>query len=388
MFWAINKRTGKTVNSIEMINDPTYILPHEDDWIADPDEIQNWEEVSKKYSEIKVVPVSDKKFINYNGTKVVVSPHFKILNATKLGINSIPESREHKMAKNWIYNRVKNKDLEIHYSYNKKLKKEINPVKISELPIDLNGLSIETRVISRGVRIADVLLPFHMKHPQLGDGIVFEIQFSRQKPSTEERRTQDWAYRGFSVCWLHESDFERLSNVLIELKDNNLKINSWATTLKESNKSQIKELKFCVKNLANMLDSKMEELNEKMREMDNKKDKIHKLIIKANNIFSSNQSIKNYEKIIEERYKEVANNILSKVIDESSVGDQLAKLYSKMAELEKLFLDIKVNYNSKNCPKCGQPMILPKKGSYGSFWGCSGYPDCKKTIPLFTSLYK
>jgi four helix bundle suffix protein len=41
------------------------------------------------------------------------------------------------------------------------------------------------------------------------------------------------------------------------------------------------------------------------------------------------------------------------------------------------------------CPVCGQPMILrrarkgPKTGQ--PFWGCSGYPDCKGTLPAGSS---
>ena len=33
------------------------------------------------------------------------------------------------------------------------------------------------------------------------------------------------------------------------------------------------------------------------------------------------------------------------------------------------------------CDKCGQPMVV-KKGRYGPFLACSGYPDCKNTRPL------
>ena len=37
------------------------------------------------------------------------------------------------------------------------------------------------------------------------------------------------------------------------------------------------------------------------------------------------------------------------------------------------------------CPNCGQPMVLrtARKGSKAGqpFWGCSGYPDCKGTLP-------
>lgn len=35
-----------------------------------------------------------------------------------------------------------------------------------------------------------------------------------------------------------------------------------------------------------------------------------------------------------------------------------------------------VEATQKKCPECGKPMKL-RKGPYGSFWGCTGYPDCK-----------
>ena len=30
------------------------------------------------------------------------------------------------------------------------------------------------------------------------------------------------------------------------------------------------------------------------------------------------------------------------------------------------------------CENCGRPMVL-KKGRFGQFYACSGYPDCKTT---------
>lgn len=32
----------------------------------------------------------------------------------------------------------------------------------------------------------------------------------------------------------------------------------------------------------------------------------------------------------------------------------------------------------KKCPRCGNPLKL-RKGKFGEFWGCTGYPDCKYT---------
>jgi len=35
----------------------------------------------------------------------------------------------------------------------------------------------------------------------------------------------------------------------------------------------------------------------------------------------------------------------------------------------------------KNCEKCGMPMVV-KRGRYGDFLACSGYPECKNTQSL------
>ena len=40
----------------------------------------------------------------------------------------------------------------------------------------------------------------------------------------------------------------------------------------------------------------------------------------------------------------------------------------------------------KPCPTCGKPLVLrtARKGSKAGsqFWGCSGYPECKTTLPV------
>lgn len=37
------------------------------------------------------------------------------------------------------------------------------------------------------------------------------------------------------------------------------------------------------------------------------------------------------------------------------------------------------------CGKCGKPMVL-KEGRFGKFLGCSGYPECKSTLPFSTGV--
>ena len=34
-----------------------------------------------------------------------------------------------------------------------------------------------------------------------------------------------------------------------------------------------------------------------------------------------------------------------------------------------------------DCEKCGKPMVI-KRGRYGKFIACSGYPECKNTMPI------
>ncbi|BAT71806.1 DNA topoisomerase I [Thermosulfidibacter takaii ABI70S6] len=40
-------------------------------------------------------------------------------------------------------------------------------------------------------------------------------------------------------------------------------------------------------------------------------------------------------------------------------------------------------YSPIKCEKCGKPMVI-KKGKYGKFLACSGYPECENVKPLFT----
>jgi len=44
-------------------------------------------------------------------------------------------------------------------------------------------------------------------------------------------------------------------------------------------------------------------------------------------------------------------------------------------------ISAQVNETEETCEKCGKPMVV-KKGRYGPFLACSGYPDCKNTRPI------
>ncbi len=65
-------------------------------------------------------------------------------------------------------------------------------------------------------------------------------------------------------------------------------------------------------------------------------------------------------------------------------GGFTEKLYATRSQERKSGRSDKAGKSDKPpCPLCGKPMLLrtarkgPKAGE--SFWGCSGYPDCRST---------
>lgn len=359
MFFAINKKTNERIHSIAIFKNASYQTPYDEEWIADPDEIANWDEIKDKFPEIKVVYVQHKEFINFKGTKVLTAPHFRIPNATKLGINIKPESREHKIAKNWIYQRLIDDDLQLFYSSVNKPFRAINPIKLSELPIDLNKLSIETRIRDIKTQIADVILPFIKTHDLLGNGIVFEIQFSRQRESTKENRTLDWIFKGFSICWIYREDFDNITDVHIQVKNPILKISAYQPMLKWGGKQSIKNLRY-----ASQEQSRLFELKEK-------------------------EVIANFSKELEDN-KELFLSFftnMAKEIKKESIGkefiQEINQLKGRIEELE----EKREEETRPTCPKCSFPLV-PRKGQYGYFWGCSNYSKdssgCKYHMDMTT----
>jgi len=333
MFYAINKSTKERVNSIFIAENPSYQMPNEDIWFADPDEILNWNELKEKgINEVVVTFIKDKEYINYNGTKVFVSPHFRILNKEALGINIIPESREHKLAKNWIYNRIKNDDLILIYSKINKPEIYENSVSLKELNLDLKRLGIETSVNTTiNSRRADIILPLLNKNDLWGNGIIFEVQFSNQFKETEDKRTMDWILKGYSVVWLKPEDFNFLDENFIELKNNKIRIEPFSTMLYYGTKDITKNMKY--------------EIQEQCRLLDKKKvDVLNELNSKFKEIFNLNL--------------DKASLVLAEYLFDIQFTDEV--------------LSIEV------CPKCEGRLKIKKRQRDGNkFIGCSNFPQCK-----------
>ena len=63
---------------------------------------------------------------------------------------------------------------------------------------------------------------------------------------------------------------------------------------------------------------------------------------------------------------------------QSFSSKQRQLLNTMLAEAKRV--TIAENKEVPHCPECGKVMRL-RKGKSGTFWGCSGYPDCKTTAP-------
>jgi len=56
--------------------------------------------------------------------------------------------------------------------------------------------------------------------------------------------------------------------------------------------------------------------------------------------------------------------------------DELLRIGSEAIEKVRI-----VRMTEETCPDCGRPMVI-KMGRYGKFLACSGYPECKRTMPF------
>lgn len=260
---AINSTTRKYITALGIELNPSYQFPKEEVWYADPNDILDYNK--EKVKDITKIEVRFRKgsesVINWNGTEYSIAPCFFIPNKTELEINTIPESKEHKLAKNWVYNRIKNKKLSFIFSSVNRPWDYANIVNISELEIDYEKVGIETTVKNNRTQRADIIIPFKKYSELFGFGIIIEIQFSKQYDLTTYERNNEWAFKGYSVCWIWDTDFKNISNELIEINDDKLKLEPIQKIIKDFSEKNLEEYKHKIQELSRMIDLKMKELN-------------------------------------------------------------------------------------------------------------------------------
>jgi len=354
MDFAINKATGEMISAFEVYNNGSYQNLTKGEWIAPEQEIFNWEELGDK--NIPIHYVQEKKYKNYNGTAVVTKPHFALYPNSPA--NACEESPQHKMLKNWLFNRMYNDDLEIRYSKGTKPHKYDNKIKLSKLNINWNDYSMEVTTKSSKYLRADILIPFKEKDNFLGTGIIFEIQLSKQTDSITYNRTIERALHGYSVAWLFEKDFDIIDGEIF-LKENIIKVNSFSEQIHFARKKFVGKLKIAVENQCRYLDEKIKEVNISIELAT--KDSLSKLKTREATLFNKIENIENnpFKELIE-NYKEQIINSGKTILNEINLNNHLDSLGL--------------------CPNCKQGFMMRKKGKFGFFYGCSNYPNCRNIV--------
>ncbi len=259
---AINSVTKKYIMALSIGLDSSYQFPKEEKWYLDPNDIIDYDK--EKIKDVTKIEVGYRKgndsVINWAGTEYAIAPCFFIKNKTDLGINIVPESKEHKLAKNWIYNRLINKNLSFKFAKISKPFEYDNEININELNINYDKIGIEVTVKNNKTQRADIILPFKKYDKLFGSGIVVEIQFSKQFESTTTKRNNEWGFKGYSICWLWKDDFENISENLIELKEDTIKLEPLQKIMHEFAENNLYDFKHKLQEISRMIEEKMHEL--------------------------------------------------------------------------------------------------------------------------------
>jgi len=370
---AINKSTGEIISAFEIFKNGSYQNLDKGEWIAPKDSIDNWEELEpQNIIEVPVHYVKEKSFFNYNNTSVWCSSFFSFYPNSPA--KATAERPIHKKLKDWLFNRLKNDDLEIRYSKGTKPHKYDNKLKLSELNIDWNNYSIEVTTKSTKRLRADILIPFKSKHLFLGNGIIFEIQLSYQNENQTYERTIERALHGYSVCWLFEKDFNIISEIII-LKENIIKVNSFSEQMHFAKKGFIGKLKNVVEQQCRFLDEKIKETNNGIELLNKKQEEIYKELIKR---LSTREAIliNKIENLESNPFKELINNYQNKI-------EELFN--SKNLEVENSFnsrmKELNYPFCIGKCIKCGMGYMTKRRTKTGKeVYGCSNYPKCEHSI--------
>ncbi len=260
---AINSITKKYIQAWTIGTNLSYQFPKEEKWYLDPNDIKEYDK--EKIGDITKIEVRYRNgcesVLNWNGTEYSIAPLFFLPNKTELGINFIPESKEHKLAKNWVYNRIKNKKLSFIYSTVSRPWDYENKINIKELNVDYEKIGIEINIKNNRVQRADIIIPLKKYNLLFGTGIVIEIQFSKQYKETTEKRNKEYAFKGYSVCWVWDTDFENISDELIELKEDILKLEINQKIINDFSEKNLLEYKQKTQQLSRMIEEKMDKLN-------------------------------------------------------------------------------------------------------------------------------
>lgn len=276
-FRAMHKPTGKVIEARKLESDPIWKTKVKDEWIFIP----------------RLIPLDIQRQMDKKGiTKLKVSftkshsrednwvrAHFKRESLEGINLDNLEnESDEHKLCKEGIYYEIIDDNLLIDFG--EKITK-----KISELCSDYD-CNMEERLSSeRNTKIGDIVLTFDKEHTILGNGIVFEVQFSNQSFEKTITRTNDRVLKGYSVSWLWVGQFDDENKLLSKT----IKVVPFREALKKFDENFEESF---IKNYEGI----QNDIEDKLEDLETKKQCMYSEITKAVNIINdeSNKKIREF----------------------------------------------------------------------------------------------
>ncbi len=417
LFTAINEKTNELVNSLEIYNNASYLKPRKEKWYSPESEILNLDELKDqgKINDIKDIEVfyvseGKKEYKTKEGT-FLIRPHFNIKDKSEFGIISQPQDLLHHKLSNWLFNYIQSKEANfemIYSTYYVNKKKKYNKINIKDLPINILDCE-DTIEVTNGKKVrADVFQKFHKKRILFGEGIVFEIQLTKQKDEKQYERTLDRALAGFSVCWLNKNNFEDGEEEWV-LSEEQIYIEPFASILKKQSKKTFDKWRDVTQQTARLI---TEKINEQTSITDIKIGELKELLSNSTNILNSQSdlSISKLNKMMEEPkkifefIKQKKSMIMDSLVNESDeykvsirqefkeISDMLNNIRLERLKIDKLMEGDKRTFRINNwltkegqlCPKCHQGNLIHREGTkFGKDWefiGCSKFPNCKYVI--------
>jgi len=307
---AIHKETNKPVSIYRLRNSLEWKGKEREEFIAPKHEVGNWLELKEK--EIEEVKVC---FVQRHLRKGEwVKPHFRIVTE---GAESYPESEEHILAKEKIYEKA----IEDKIILNVKSIKR----KLSEIG-QIEDITIESGV---GKKRADVLIKFKEFNKIYGEGIAFEIQISPQKDTKTLKRNYDRASYGYSIVWIWDGDINKKNEY------NLIPYNEAIETYQEQIKNEFnRELWDINKRKEETILEIRKEINEELKPLRIQRDiiegKINEYINQVKDI--ENNLINSLEEILKEKIR----NKLDTYFRDFKISEEVIKPYLKNASFIKM----------------------------------------------------
>lgn len=279
-FRAIHKNTNQEVSIWKLNNDPAWVGRQKtEEWVARKIDIQNYDEIQGEVPLVHINKSTDGR-----------CEHFRINHPNAISFSQ-NESPKHREIKERIYDTLVENKI-IFFCQNQEYKPKELPIKdiFVEYHDDYTG------------KYSDIQIVFSEEHPQLGNGIVIEVQLSHQNCNKTLQRSWEKILGGSSICWIMNQEYEDYIR-----GKKRLKVVSYIEAIEDYKEQKLSEEQERVNNIGESLNRKISELKKVEKELDERIKRKEEIL---------NRKIKEIENKVEDTKETISKKISSKIYNE------------------------------------------------------------------------